>query len=288
MYRIAHYVSVNELGTAALLAGIAKCSRRHRKIILASSRSVYGEGAYRAQGEDDRIVQPGPRTRAQLTAHRWELVTSDGLALEPIPTPETIHLRPGSVYAATKTSQELLITSASDALGLHSTVFRFQNVYGEGQSLRNPYTGIISIFFNRARQGLSIPLYEDGLESRDFVYISDVVAAMCRILDVDIPSGTAINVGSGVRTSVLMLANTLLRVSGFGVPVEITSQYRVGDIRHCYADLTRLRSLTGISPSVSLEQGLERFCHWAHSQPIYMDRSDATTEELRTTGLSDA
>src|SRR6185295_8277403 len=154
----------------------------------------------------------------------------------------------GSVYAATKAAQELLINSTADALGLSSVVLRFQNVYGEGQSLRNPYTGIISIFYNRARQGLDIPVYEDGLASRDFVHVDDVVRALACAMLADLPSGTTINVGAGRSTTVLELGRTLLAVAGYDVPVRVSGQYRVGDIRHCYADLSRLHALLGLAP----------------------------------------
>ena len=286
MYQIAHYVSVNELGTAALLEAIAKCTRRPRQVVLASSRSIYGEGAYRAAGGDGHIVQPSPRTRQQLASHHWEHTTPQGDRLEAVPTPESLLPAPGSVYAATKASQEMLIASASEALGIKSQILRFQNVYGEGQSLQNPYTGIISIFFNRARQGLEIPVYEDGLESRDFVHVDDVVRALDRVLAVDLPSGTVINVGSGLATTVLTLSRTLLKVAGLDVPVRVTGQYRLGDIRHGFADITRLNTLLGLEPEISLEEGLRRFSAWASKQPAHVDRLDAATQELQKKGLS--
>lgn len=285
MYQIRHYVDVNEMGTATLLQAIAQCKRRPRRLILSSSRSVYGEGAYRMESRPG-IVQPPSRSRAQLAAAQWEQLGANGRPLIPVATPESLLPAPGSVYAATKVAQEMLVTSASDSLGLTSTVFRFQNVYGEGQSLRNPYTGIISIFYNRARQGLEIPVYEDGLESRDFVHVDDVVLALVRAKDADAPTGSVINVGSGVQTSVLHLARTLLTVAGFDVPVRVTGQYRAGDIRHCYADLGRLDSLLGLKPEIGLEQGLARFCAWAATQPVHVDRLDEATAELRRKGLS--
>lgn len=286
MYQIAHYVAVNEMGTASLLEAIAKCSRKPRHLVLASSRSVYGEGAYRDPTNSGAIVQPLPRTREQLVGRHWEHTGSNGIRLEAVPTPESLLPAPGSVYAATKAAQEMLVASASDALGIKSYILRLQNVYGEGQSLQNPYTGIISIFFNRARQGLEIPIYEDGLESRDFVHVEDVVRAMDRVLAADLPSGTVINVGSGLPTTVLALSRTLLSVAGFDVPVRVTGQYRLGDIRHCFADTSRLNTLLGLKPTVSLEDGLRRFSAWATLQPVHLDRLDAATQELRKMGLS--
>jgi dTDP-L-rhamnose 4-epimerase len=284
MYRICHYVKVNELGTAALLEGIANCTHRPRRLVLASSRSVYGEGAYRRH--DGRVVQPRPRPPAQLIAHSWDHRDDDGSALEAIPTPESLPFDPGSIYAATKAAQELLVKSASNALGVHTTILRFQNVYGEGQSLLNPYTGILSIFFNRARQGLEIPIYEDGAESRDFVHVADVASALRAAMSADIPDGAVINVGSGRPTSVKQLADALLAASGFDVPLRVTSQYRVGDIRHGFADVTRLQSLLGLVPQVSLSEGLIRFCNWARREPVQVDRLGAATEELRRKGLT--
>jgi dTDP-L-rhamnose 4-epimerase len=286
MYRIRNYVDVNEMGTASLLETIASLSRRPKRIILASSRSVYGEGAYVDPRMPERMLQPPPRTPEQLAAHRWEPIAPDGAPLAPIATPESLPFAPGSIYAATKASQELLLRAAAPALGLSSVIFRFQNVYGEGQSLRNPYTGIISIFYNRARQGLPIPIYEDGEESRDFVHVDDIVDALVAALDADLPEGHVMNLGSGEPTSVTKLVEELLAASGVEVPVAVTGQYRVGDIRHCFADLTAARQAIGFEPKVSLRDGLTRFTAWASTQPAYEDRLDAAMAELQARKLA--
>lgn len=288
MYRVQDYVSVNELGTAALIEAIAAVERRPRRVILASSRSVYGEGAYVAPGRPDVVIQPMPRTPEQLAANRWEPVGPDGAALEAVPTPESLPFLPGSIYAATKASQELLLRAAGPALGFKPVIFRFQNVYGEGQSLQNPYTGIISIFFNRARQGMEIPVYEDGLESRDFIHVDDIVDGLVAALDADLPDGATMNLGAGAPTSVLDLVGQLLSSGGFDVPVRVTGQYRVGDIRHCFADLTQARQLLGFEPKVSLADGLSRFCAWAGSQPAHEDKLDQAAAELRARKLMGA
>lgn len=286
MYRIAEYVSVNEFGTATLLEAIAKCTIRPRQVILASSRSVYGEGAYVSESDPGRILQPAPRSKEQMLKGIWEPQDEGGVNLKAIATPESLAFAPGSVYAATKASQELLLNSAALALGFRSTIFRFQNVYGEGQSLQNPYTGIISIFFNRARQGRDIPIYEDGLESRDFIHISDIVDGLAAALGNDLPPGVVMNLGAGEPTSVKDLASTLLQAAGLDVPTRITGQFRVGDIRHCYADLTRARAFIDFQPKISLAAGLKRFCDWAAGQPIHVDKLDRATEELRKKGLA--
>lgn len=286
MYQIAHYVHVNDGGTAALLEAMSQCSRRPQKVVLASSRSVYGEGAYVAEDAPGVLVQPAPRTRDQLDRGEWEPRDARGRPLRAVATPETLAFAPGSVYAATKASQELLLSSASSALGFRSTIFRFQNVYGEGQSLQNPYTGIISIFFNRARQQLEIPLYEDGEESRDFVHVQDIVTALHLALDADLPPGATMNLGAGRGTSVRELARELLSAAGLDVPVRVTGQFRVGDIRHCFADLDAARRLIGFQPEVRLDVGLRRFAAWASQQPIHEDRLAQATEELRRKGLA--
>lgn len=284
MYRIRHYVDVNEGGTAALLEAIALCENRPRKVILASSRSVYGEGGFHNTAGE--TIQPKPRTREQLDAQGWELLDADGSTLKPIATPETLGFAVGSVYAATKASQELLLNAASEALGFSSIILRLQNVYGEGQSLQNPYTGIISIFFNRARQGKMLPIYEDGLETRDFVHVDDVVAALTSALERDVPSGTVCNIGSGVATPVIELAGELLKAAGLDVEVKVTGQFRVGDIRHNHADISKACELLGFEPQVSLAQGLKRFADWARDEPVHADRLDQATAELKAKGLA--
>jgi dTDP-L-rhamnose 4-epimerase len=285
MYQMSHYARVNCEGSTALLEAIAKCSKRPKRIVLGSSRSVYGEGAYTYSDEPGSIVTAAPRTREALDNSRWEPVDETGRPLTPVATPENFPFAPSSIYAATKAAQELLLISSSIALGMRATIFRFQNVYGEGQSLRNPYTGIISIFFNRARQGLRIPVYEDGLESRDFVHVSDVVSALTASLEAVLPNGIILNVGAGIPTSVSQLAATLLKGAGFNVPIQVTGQYRLGDIRHCFADLTQLVKHLGFTPTISLEDGLKSFCTWAMTQPVHDDRSAKAEAELKERGL---
>lgn len=285
MYEMSHYARINCQGTTSLLEAVAKCTRKPTRLILASSRSVYGEGAYTISDSPGKLAHVTSRSPSNLDAGIWEPVDGLGRNLTAVPTPESLPFSPGSIYAATKAAQELLISSASVALGLNATIFRFQNVYGEGQSLRNPYTGIISIFFNRARQGLHIPVYEDGLESRDFVHVSDVVNMLVSALKMTLPNNIVLNLGSGIPTSVSQLAAMLLEVSGFAVPIRITGQYRIGDIRHCCADMSRTNSYLGITTKVSLLEGLRAFCNWAVTQPVYLDKSIDAELELKNRGL---
>ena len=286
MYLMSRYARVNCEGTTSLLEAIAKCTKRPRKIVLASSRSVYGEGAYTLSDNPGLIVTAVMRTRDDLENCRWEPLDVNGRALTSVGTSEDFPFAPGSVYAATKASQELILVSASQALGIETIIFRFQNVYGEGQSLRNPYTGIISIFYNRARQAMDIPVYEDGQESRDFVHISDVVNALSTSLRCALPNGIILNVGSGKPTSVAKLAGLLLKASGFNVPIKVTGQYRIGDIRHCFADLAKITRYLGFTSKMSLEDGLKGFCSWASTQPAHIDESAKASAELKRRNLT--
>jgi dTDP-L-rhamnose 4-epimerase len=174
----------------------------------------------------------------------------------------------------------------AEAYGLTVVALRFQNVYGERQSLKNPYTGILSIFSNRMRQGLPINIFEDGRESRDFIHVRDVVRAIRKSLDSDLPPFTVANVGSGLATSVLDIATLLRQFLGSGSELKVSGDFRLGDIRHCYADLGLAKSLLGFVPSVSLEVGLQAFCKWVETQPIPEDRSAAAQQELAQAGLA--
>ncbi len=286
MYKIAQYVDVNEMGTASLLEALSKATRRKRRLVLASSRSIYGEGAYVDSAFPAKIIHPNSRSAEQLQRGDWNFVGANGKELTPVPTAEDLPAKPGSIYAATKKSQELLIGAAAEALDFTPAVLRFQNVYGEGQSLRNPYTGIISIFFNRIRQNLPINIFEDGLESRDFIHVSDVVTALVLALEEENQPETALNVGSGRQTTVLEVAQTLCRLAKLTPELRVSGDYRVGDIRHCFADVSAIKSAFGFVPSVGLEEGLSRFVDWASTQPAYEDKSAIATAELLARGLA--
>lgn len=285
MYNIVNYVDVNETGTAALMEAIGRCTNKPGKVVLTSSRSVYGEGGYVSPDRPDVLVTPNPRTAEQLARGEWEPVV-DGKDMVATATREDCAIVPSSIYAATKASQEHLVRVAAESVGIKSVIFRLQNVYGEGQSLRNPYTGIISIFFNRARQGLGISIYEDGLESRDFVHVQDVVSALVTASEADMPSGLVMNIGYGQPTQVHDLAKKLLSAANLDVPLTVTGQYRVGDIRHGWADISRARSVIGFEPQVDLDQGLKRFTDWASAEPAHKDLLDKATAELRKHGLT--
>jgi dTDP-L-rhamnose 4-epimerase len=285
MYQIRHYYDVNVQATAALLELIGTRHRHVTKIVLASSRSVYGEGAYRL---GDQLVVPQPRNAAALSAGQWEPTGPQGEVLELIATPESAPPQPASVYAATKLANEQLGKVFAEAYGTSVFALRFQNVYGERQSLRNPYTGILSIFSNRMRENLPINLFEDGLESRDFVHVSDVTRAIGMALAAARTGYEVLNVGSGAATSVVAVANHLREALGSRSELKVSGDFRAGDIRHCYADLTLARRAFAFEPSVMIEDGLRRFCAWVCTQDIVEDRSAQAMNELTRLGLGRA
>jgi dTDP-L-rhamnose 4-epimerase len=280
MYRIADYTSTNVLGTALMLDVLANDHHAVKKLVLASSRSVYGEGSYHCALCG--LVYPPMRGPGSLKAAQWEpLCPACHGPIHPVPTPETAKTNPASIYAATKLAQEDLVRIAANALGIPYLAFRFQNVYGEGQSLNNPYTGILSIFSNRIRHGKEVVLFEDGQESRDFVHVSDVTEAVALGMTSHDGDGLTLNVGSGIPVSVDTIARSLKRqFAGSASALVVSGQYRLGDIRHNYADISAIRQALGFAPSVTLEQGLARFADWVKTQPLLEDRLDGANQEL--------
>ena len=287
MYEIERYYRVNVQGTALIFDVLAnQNSSKTPNVVLASSRSVYGEGAYHCPTCDARCF-PLPRQKPQLAKHDWEpRCESCGGELAPVPTHEGDKLQPASIYAATKLAQEDLVRVATGAQGVAHTIVRFQNVDGGGQSLSNPYTGILSIFSTRIRLGLSLPIFEDGNETRDFVHVDDVAEAVLASVLNPIASGVTANVGSGKATTIFEVATLLAEIMASKEVPHVSGAYRVGDIRHNFADLTRLQETLGVSPGVSLEHGLRRFAEWVATQPIPEDQLDRANEELRQRNLA--
>lgn len=290
MYEIDRYYRVNVQGTALIFDVLAnRPSHQVRKVVLASSRSVYGEGAYAcpACAPGGTRCAPAPRSAEQLARHQWEPLcpTCDG-PVTAVATREADALQPASIYAATKLAQEELVRVAAGSLGLASTILRFQNVYGEGQSLANPYTGILSIFSTRIRLGLSLPIFEDGAESRDFVHVADVARAVLAGVASDAPGSVTLNVGSGEPTSIMAVAQLLARLMASREQPHVTGAYRVGDIRHNFADLAAIRQRLDWAPEIDLEQGMSRFVAWVGTQPIPQDLLDAANAELKKRNLA--
>ena len=284
MYEIARYNEVNTQATALLFDILAnQTSRTVTRVVLTSSRSIYGEGAY--ERADGGRVFPGARGTASLAANQWDPIDADGTALTAVATCEVDPPRPASIYAATKYAQEDIVRIGCEAFGLGYSILRLQNVYGEGQSLNNPYTGILSIFSTRIRRGSDLPLFEDGEESRDFVHVDDVTDALLRSLTREVAPNAVINVGSGVATSVREVAEGLTRAFGHEPQTRVTGEYRLGDIRHNWADISRLRDLLDYAPQVTLEQGLARFAAWVLTQPLPEDQLDRANAELKQRNL---
>ncbi len=283
MYQIEHYSRVNIGGTSLLLDLVAQNRGALRRIVVASSRAIYGEGRYRS--ETLGPVWPGARLEADMARGEFEPTVPGGGPLKLEPTDEDSRIHPTSVYGITKQVQEQLVLVVGGALGLEAVSLRYQNVYGPGQSLSNPYTGILSIFSNRILAGQGINIFEDGLESRDFVYIDDVVAATCQAIFSAQAPGHAINVGTGTPTSVMTVATTLARLYGKDVPIEVSGNFRIGDIRHNYADLNRARTLLGFEPKVDFETGIANFAQWVLQQGAMESSYEQSLQEMRARGL---
>ncbi len=284
MYAIQHYCDVNVGGTALLLDLIANEKMPISKIVVASSRAVYGEGKYKCATHG--YVYPKSRLAENMQCGDFEVHCPHcDVPVEMISTDEEAPVCPASVYGITKLTQEQMVLTVGKALGISALAFRYQNVYGPGQSLSNPYTGILSIFSTRIRNGSGINIFEDGKESRDFVFIDDVIAATTRGIEHKEPLVDVFNVGSGVATDVLMIANTLQSLLGAAVPIQVTGQFRLGDIRHNVADLTKVQNILGFNPSVSIEEGLDKFVNWVKGEQVQTDRYEESLKELKAKGL---
>lgn len=288
MYQMSRYTEVNVLGTAKILDAITNnTTLRVKKIVLASSRSVYGEGAYRCEKCSPTERQyPKARSAEQLRMHKWEPICQRcSEPLDALATLETDPIQPASIYAATKYSQEDLVAICAQSLGIEYTILRLQNVYGEGQSLNNPYTGILSIFSTLIRRGLALPIYEDGNESRDFIHVSDVANAFVKAIQTTANLNIIVNVGTGKKTSVSEVATQLCRAFKKGPNLILTREYRLGDIRHNYADTELLRKSLGLLPEKTLEAGLADFASWVLTQPLPEDTLDKAVNELKSKKL---
>ena len=283
MYEIDRYTETNVGGTAKLLDLLANEPNDVRRLLIASSRSIYGEGAYRTG--DGTVVYPAHRADADMAGGDFDVHMPGEGALSVIPTDETAKLHPSSVYGITKQMQEALILTVAPTIGIEPVSLRYQNVYGPGQSLKNPYTGILSIFSTLIRQGKEINIFEDGLESRDFVYIDDVVEATFLAAVRPDAAGGVFNVGSGVATTVNEVVEALFAAFGTEVPTRVSGNYRLGDIRHNVADTTRLREILGYSPAVGFRDGVARFVEWVLTEPIEGDSYQRSLDEMAERNL---
>ena len=275
MYELGEYAGANTHGTAVLLETLL--DRPVGRLVVASSMSVYGEGLYLAPGSEP--VVDVRRTRAQLEAGEWDPVGG----LEPVPTAESKPPSLSSVYALTKFDQERLCLLFGEAYGLPTIALRFFNVYGPRQALSNPYTGVLAIFASRLLNGRAPLVYEDGLQRRDFVSVYDVARA-CRLALESEATGVA-NVGSGRSVTVLEIARLLADALDSDVEPVVTGKFRTGDIRHCFAEITRAREVLGYVPRVELEEGITELVDWLADQQAD-DRVEAAHGELESRGLA--
>lgn len=284
MYEIKKYVDVNIGGTAILLDILTNQKHNVKKVIVASSRSIYGEGKYIS--EELGIVYPSHRTENYMSNGDFDVkYAGASKPLKVLPTDEDSKIHPSSLYGITKQNQEQMIMTVCPTINIAPVAFRYQNVYGPGQSLSNPYTGILSIFSTQIRNGNSINIFEDGNESRDFVYIDDVVQATILGIEKEEANGQVFNVGSGTPTTVLTVANTLIDCYGSEVPVKVTGNYRLGDIRHNFADLSKITAALGFTPEYSFESGVRKFTEWVLQQEVMEDKYSQSIEEMKTRGL---
>lgn len=284
MYEIKRYVDVNIGGTALLLDILTNTKHHVKRVVVAESRAIYGEGKYHCEECGD--VYPTERKDEDMAKGDFEChCPKCGGKVTLVATTEDSAIHPSSVYGIGKQVQGQLVHLICKNIGIESVSYRYQNVYGPGQSLTNPYTGILSIFSTRIKNHKEINIFEDGLESRDFVYIDDVVNATIAGLEVREANGHVFNIGTGIATDVLTVAKTLCKHYGIEVPLNVSGNYRLGDIRHNYADISLAKKILGFEPKWSFDQGIKQFTEWVNQQELQKDNYEASLEEMKRKGL---
>lgn len=284
MYEIEKYCSTNIGGTALLLDILANKKTPVKKVIVAESRAIYGEGKYFC--EKCKTVYPVARKESDMLKGDFAVKCPNcGRNVKLVATDEASKIHPTSVYGITKQMEGELVHCVCRAIGIPSISFRYQNVYGPGQSLKNPYTGILSIFSNSLRQNNDINIFEDGTESRDFVYIDDVANATILAIENDKCAYKAFNVGTGEAIDVLTVANILKEFYKSSSKITVSGNFRLGDIRHNVADISLARSILGYEPKFTFKQGLKKFCEWVLTQPIEKDMYRKSLDEMKAKGL---
>ena len=284
MYRVRHYTDVNIGGTSILMELLLTGKYSVRNVVVASSRAVYGEGA--TQCMEHGIVYPGVRSKTAMEAGDFEpKCPRCGHPTGMIPTPEEAPLRPSSLYGLTKQVQEQMVLMYATMLGINGFALRYQNVYGPGQSLKNPYTGILAIFSNQARANEPIYIFEDGRESRDFVYVDDVVEVTLRCIEAPRQRPAVLNVGTGIPVTVREVVEYIIRYFASHSEVTTTGAFREGDIRHNCANVEMLQATLGFVPSMRFEEGVRQFLGWASGQQLNERCYEESLFEMRKMGL---
>jgi dTDP-L-rhamnose 4-epimerase len=285
MYEIERYTSINAIGAAVLLEEVIERRDAIRKLLVASSMSIYGEGQYRNPRTGETGIAPGLRPEAQLAARQWEVVGDDGTPLEPEPTAETKPLLPTSIYAINKRDHEEMVLAVGSAYGIPSVALRFFNVFGERQALSNPYTGVAAIFASRLLNDRPPLVFEDGNQTRDFIDVRDIARGCVLVLTSDGADGRTLNLGTGSPTSVREVAAVIAHGLGKQIEPEVVGQYRAGDIRHCFADTRLAEELLGFRAEIPFELGMEDLLAWLEGQEA-SDTVDAAREALVARGLA--
>lgn len=284
MYEIKRYIDVNIGGTALLLDILTNTKNRVKRVVVAESRAIYGEGKYHC--EKCGYVYPTERKDEDMAKGDFEChCPKCGGKVTLVATTEDSAIHPSSVYGIGKQVQGQLVHLICKNIDIESVSFRYQNVYGPGQSLTNPYTGILSIFSNRIKSHKSINIFEDGKETRDFVYIEDVVDATIAGMEVPEANGHVFNVGTGVATDVLTVAQTLCKHYGIEVPLTVSGNYRLGDIRHNYADISLSKQILDFKPKWTFDAGIKKFTEWVNQQELQTDNYEASLKEMKQKGL---
>ena len=285
MYQIEKYSSVNIQGTSILLDILANQANTVEKVIIASSRAIYGEGKYFSPNQN-LFVYPEVRKVEDMDNGDFEpKCPISGSEVRLVATDELSKIHPTSIYGISKQNQEQMVMTACKAIGIASVALRYQNVYGPGQSLSNPYTGILSIFSTRIKNGNAITIFEDGNESRDFVYIDDIVDATVLAIENHKANNQIFNVGAGDNTNVLTVAKLLVEGYGLEVPIKVNGSYRLGDIRHNYADISKIKNLLNFNPKINFKNGINKFIEWVNTQNIVEDNYTLSLNELKIKGL---
>ncbi len=283
MYKIEHYCSVSVMGTAILLEELIPVRENIKKLVVASSMSIYGEGLY-VKVDGSIVMNPSTRSLAQMESGKWELCDEKGADMTPIPTPEEKPLRPESIYAVNKRDQEEMVLSFGKAYKIPSVAFRMFNVYGAYQALNNPYTGVAAIFSNKLLNDEQPMIFEDGMQRRDFVHVEDVANAYALAILKNGGDGLAMNLGSGTSISISEIALSLAEILGKKIYPQITNKFRDGDIRNCFSDISLVKKKLGWEPKWEFKDGVKTMTDWLIAEKENTRKIDAM-EELRKKGL---
>jgi len=284
MYEINKYIETNVGGTAKLLEILTNEDHNVKKVVVAASRAVYGEGKFECKQHG--IVYPKSRNDEDMSKGDFEVkcpVCNELVTM--LPTDELSKLHPSSIYGYSKLAQEELSMIVGESISIPIVAFRFQNVYGPGQSLKNPYTGILSIFSTRIKNGNDINIFEDGQETRDFVYIDDITDSIILGIEKEEANNNTFNVGSGEKIDVFTVAKTLKEKYDVDVQIIISGNYRLGDIRHNLGDLTKIQTMLGYKPKVKFNEGISRFVDWVKKQEVEADNYEISIKEMKKKGL---